>query len=163
MIKLIDTKLADFQSIGPLGRCFFYKSICPYVCVSVCVRSLLRYRLNVFLTQLLKVGCQLFFRDWEALWRSKGKKWSQIWKLLLLKSVKLPRKKKWFWANFALLSRIFLVAMILTPFNGLFSLTPWNLCSFFFFFCAAILDYLQKCSNVRPLLSIIFFPRIPNL
>ena len=32
----------------------FYKSKCPYVCLSVCVWSLLRYRLTVFLTPLLE-------------------------------------------------------------------------------------------------------------
>ena len=36
----------------------FFKSICPYVCLSVC--SLLRNRLNVFLTPLSKVGCSIF-------------------------------------------------------------------------------------------------------
>ena len=48
------------------------------------------------------------FRDSESFWKSNEKKWSQIWKLLLIKGVKLLRKKKvFFWANFALLSRIF--------------------------------------------------------
>ena len=43
-----------------------YKSICPSVCPSVClfvclcVCSLLRYRLNVFLPPLPKVGCPIF-------------------------------------------------------------------------------------------------------
>ena len=37
----------------------FYKSICPYVCLSVCLCgcSLLKYCLNVFLFPLPKVGC----------------------------------------------------------------------------------------------------------
>ena len=39
----------------------FYKLICPYVCVSVCLfLHFLRYRLNVFLPPLPKVGCQNF-------------------------------------------------------------------------------------------------------
>ena len=33
-------------------------SVCPSVCLSVC--SLLRYRSNVFLPPLLKVGCPIF-------------------------------------------------------------------------------------------------------
>ena len=36
----------------------FYKSKCPYVCLSVC--SLLRYRLTVFLPQLPEVECPKF-------------------------------------------------------------------------------------------------------
>ena len=40
----------------------FYKSNCPYVCVSVClcVFHFLRYRLNVFLPPLAEVGCPIF-------------------------------------------------------------------------------------------------------
>ena len=40
----------------------FYKSKCPYVClfVCVCVCSLLRYHLTVFLPPLTKVGCPIF-------------------------------------------------------------------------------------------------------
>ena len=36
------------------------------------------------------------FRVSESLGKSNGKKWSQIWKLLLIKGVKSPRKKKFF-------------------------------------------------------------------
>ena len=51
----------------------FYKSICPSVrlCLSV---HFLRYRSNVFLPPLPKVGCQ----DLESFGKSNGKKWSQI-------------------------------------------------------------------------------------
>ena len=60
------------------------------------------------------------FRDSESLGKSNKKKWSQIWKLLLIKGVKSPRRKKFFGGpNFALLSRIFLVSVFLTPFYGL--------------------------------------------
>ena len=40
----------------------FYKSNCPSVSLSVrvCVCSLLRYRLNVFLPPLPKIGCPIF-------------------------------------------------------------------------------------------------------
>ena len=47
------------------------------------------------------------FRDTESLGKSNGKKWSQIWKLWLIKGVKSPRKKKLvlgrilpYWAGF---------------------------------------------------------------
>ena len=43
----------SFQSIGPLGRC------CLSVCLSV--RSLLMYRLTVFLPPFPEVRCQIFF------------------------------------------------------------------------------------------------------
>ena len=33
-------------------------------------------------------------RDFESLGKSNEKKWSHIWKLLLIKGVKLPQKKK---------------------------------------------------------------------
>ena len=47
-----------FQSIGPLGRCFLYIDLS--VRQFVCVCSLLRYRLNVFLPPLPKFGCPIF-------------------------------------------------------------------------------------------------------
>ena len=43
----------------------------------------------------------------EFLGKSDKKKWSQIWKLLLVKVVKLPHKKMFFW-KFCLTSRFFL-------------------------------------------------------
>ena len=60
----------------------FYKSKCPYVCLSVCVSvHFLRYRLNVFLPPLPEVCWKSnIFRDSESLGKSNGKKWSQIWK-----------------------------------------------------------------------------------
>ena len=59
------------------------------------------------------------FIDSEFLGKSNGKKWSQIWKLLLIKGVKLPRKKNWFLGDFCLTEQDFLVLVFLTPFNGL--------------------------------------------
>ena len=59
------------------------------------------------------------FRDYESLGKSNGNKWSQIWKLLLIKGVKLLRKKNCFQTNFALMSRIVMVLVFLTPPNGL--------------------------------------------
>ena len=71
--------------------------VCVCVCQSVC--SLLRYRLNVFLTPLPEVGCPIFVRDLESLGKSNGKKWSQIVKLLLIKGLHLPRKKSSFFGE----------------------------------------------------------------
>ena len=75
------------------------------------------------------------FRDSESLGKSNGKKWSQIYQLLLIKGVKSPRKKKFvFRANFALLSWIFLVSVFLTPFNGLCAPTSGSPMSKLFLF-----------------------------
>ena len=57
----VDPLLLDGQtSRSPVPA--FYKSICPSVCVfdGVCVCSLLRYRLTVFLPPLSEVGCPIF-------------------------------------------------------------------------------------------------------
>ena len=53
---------AVFFKASALWADAFYKSKCPPVCLSVrvCVRSLLRYRLNVFWPPLPEVGCQIF-------------------------------------------------------------------------------------------------------
>ena len=42
------------------------------------------------------------FRDMESLGKSAGKKWSQNWTFLLESGLKLPRNKKFFFADFAL-------------------------------------------------------------
>ena len=57
------------------------------------------------------------FRFLESLGESNGKKWSQIWKLLLRKGVKLPRIFFFFFffffCEFCLTSRIFSVLVLL--------------------------------------------------
>ena len=72
------------------------------------------------------------FNPWG---KSNGKKWSRIGKLLLKKGVKSRRKIKFaFLANFALLSRIFLVLLFLTPFNSIFAPTSQSpMCKLFRF------------------------------
>ena len=55
------------------------------------------------------------------------------------KGCKSRRKKYCFWANFALLSRIFLVLVFLTPFNVLFAPTSGNPTSKLFIFIFRIL------------------------
>ena len=55
------------------------------------------------------------FRYSESLGKSNGKKWSQIWKLLLIKDVKSPRKKKVFFVGkFCPTIKIFLVSVLLS-------------------------------------------------
>ena len=61
--------------------------------------------------------------DSESLGKSNGKKWSQIYKLLLIKSVKFPRKKKYFLDKFCLTEQVFLVSIFLTSFNNIFAPT----------------------------------------
>ena len=83
----------------------FYKSKCFSVClfVCLCVCSLLMYRLTNILPPLPKVGCQKFLEIRNSRGKRNGKKWSQILKLILIKGVKSPRKKKCFFGEFCLL------------------------------------------------------------
>ena len=51
----------------------------------------------------------------ESLGKGNGKKWSQIKKTFTTRGCKIAAQKKvCFWANFALLSRIFLVLVLLS-------------------------------------------------
>ena len=64
------------------------------------------------------------FRDLESLGKSNGNKWSHIQKKKKRLQIQGRAKKKvGSWANFALLSRFFLVSVFLTRFNGLFAPT----------------------------------------
>ena len=53
-----------------------------------------------------------FFRFSDSLRKTNGKKWSQIWILLLIKDVKSPCKKSLIFNEFCLTSRIFLVSVL---------------------------------------------------
>ena len=77
-------KVSFWTNFALLSRFFCYR------CFSLC--------LTVFLTPLCKVQCPMskLFRFSESLEKSKGKKWSQISKLLLKKSVKSPRRKSFY-------------------------------------------------------------------
>ena len=72
----------------------FYKSKCPSVCRPVCL-SFCLFTFEVPFKRLFAPTSwsrmSQDFRDSESLGKSNGNKWSQIWKLLLIKSVKLPR------------------------------------------------------------------------
>ena len=69
----------------------FYKLKCLSVCVCVC--SLLRYRLNVFLPPLPEVGCPIFLEiqnPWGKVVERSGLRFENF----CLKKVKNRRKKK---------------------------------------------------------------------
>ena len=59
----------------------FYKSICPYVCLVVCL-SVWVFTFEVLFKRLFVPTSQSWmskmFRDPESLGKSNGKKWSQI-------------------------------------------------------------------------------------
>ena len=105
----------NFQSIGPRGDAF-YKLICLYVCVCVCLSGWL-FTFEVPLHSLFALTSQSWMSKIsiysESLVKSNGKKWSQIWKLLLIKGVKLPQQKKFFTDFFYLVN----------PFKRLFAPT----------------------------------------
>ena len=81
----------------------FYKSICPYACLSVCVFVCVftfevpfqRLFAPTSLSQMSKI-----VRDSESLGKSNGKKWSPIWKLFVITRVKLLREKSLFLGEF---------------------------------------------------------------
>ena len=72
----------------------FYKSICLYVCLSVC--SFLEFPFNVLFAPTSQSRMSNIFRDSESLGGSNGKKWSHIWTFLFESGLKFPRKKKVF-------------------------------------------------------------------
>ena len=81
----------------------FYKLKCPSVCLSVrvCVCSLLRYRFNVFLPPLPKVGCPIFLEirnPWGKVIERSGLRFEHF----CLKIVKNRRAKKSFFCWFCL-------------------------------------------------------------
>ena len=83
----------------------FYKWICQYVCLYVCVSvcSLLRYRLNVFLPPLPEIeypNLLEILNPWGKVMERSGLRFENFYKIA-------AQKQACFWANFALLSRIF--------------------------------------------------------
>ena len=74
-----------FLKNRPSGPILFI-SLNVHPCLRPFMCSLLRYRLNVFLAPLPTIRCPKLF--WGI---SNLKKWSQIWKLLLIKGVKSLR------------------------------------------------------------------------
>ena len=80
---------------------------------------------------------------------------SDLKTFLLIKGVKFSRKNSLFCANFALMSRFFLVLVFLTPINSLFSPTSQNPMFIFFGF----LESLAK-SNRKKYIIMIFFQQL---
>ena len=90
-------------------------SVCPSVCLCVC--SLLRYRLLVFLPPLPKVGCPIFLEirnPWGKVMERSGLRYEHF---MFENSLKSPQKKKSFFLHFFRSSSVFGL------FNGLFALT----------------------------------------
>ena len=56
---------------------------------------------------IFRIPMTKLFRFSKSFEETNGKKWSQIWLLLLIKGVKLPQQKVWFSKNFALLAIFF--------------------------------------------------------
>ena len=81
------------QSISRFVRLCVRLSVCLYVCLCVC--SLLRYRLNVFLTPLPEVGCPIFLEIRNP-WGKVMEKSGLIFEHFCLKIVKNCRAKKVF-------------------------------------------------------------------
>ena len=82
-------------------------SLCLFVCLSI--RHTFSHRfIDIFAPTSWSEMSKLF-KCSESLRRSNGKNLSQIWKLLLIKGVKLPHRKKLFCfvANFALPAEFF--------------------------------------------------------
>ena len=74
-------------------------------------------------------------------------------KFLLIKGVKNAAKKKSFWANFAILSRICLVSVFLTPFMVFLPPLPKVQCQNFFWFLEYLGEYnAKKWSQIWTLL-----------
>ena len=138
----------------------FYKTICPYVCVCLFTFEVL-FKCLFALTSwnwMSKIS-----RDSESLGKSNEKRWSQIWKFLLIKGVKSPRQKKvCFGASFALLNRIFLVSVFLTPFNCLFSPTSQSPMSKLFIFSESLGKSNEKKWSQILQLSLIKDVKLPR-
>ena len=135
--------MQDFQSIGPLGRCFpkVEMSVCPCVCLCVC--SLLRYRFNVFLPPLPKFGGPIFLEIWNP-WGKVILRSGLRFEILLFENcIKSPRKKKKkFFADFALQ-------------NMVETTLPNFLLFLFYFFMSRLfvnnysIDRGDRCANTR--------------
>ena len=71
----------------------------PFVCLSV--RSLFEVPFNGLFAPTSRSRMSNIFRDSESLGKSNGKKWSHIQTFLFGSGLKSPRKKKFFFADFA--------------------------------------------------------------
>ena len=85
----------------------FYKSKCPYVCLCVSLSAILSHSISrSFCPHFLKSNVPSFWFS-ESLGKRNGKKWYQILKLLLIKGIKSPWRKSFFYRFFSHLFTFF--------------------------------------------------------
>ena len=72
------------------------------VCLCVCLSPFHKVDFEAYFSPTSRSWGSKIFRNSESLGKSAGKKWSQNWTFLLGSGLKLPRKKKFFFADFAL-------------------------------------------------------------
>ena len=85
-----------YKSICPSVRLSVRLSVCPCVC-----RFTFEVPFNGLFAPTSQSRMSNIFRDSESLGESNGKKWSHIWTFLFENCQKLPRKNKFFFADFA--------------------------------------------------------------
>ena len=88
------------QSISRFVRPSVRLSVCVSVCLSVCLFTF-EVPFNGLFAPTSRSRMSNIFRDSESLEKSNGKKWSHIWTFLFENCQKSPRKKKFFFADFA--------------------------------------------------------------
>ena len=95
-------------------------SICVSVSLSVCL-SVCLFTFEVPFKGLFAPNSRSpmskIFRDLESLGKINEKKWSQIWKLLLIKDVKSPLKKRYFLGNLCFIEQDFFYIYIYVFFS----------------------------------------------
>ena len=98
------------------------KSQNVHLCVCPCAFV---FTFEVWFKRLFAPTSQMsnLFRDLEYFGKSNAKKRSQIWKKLLIKGVKSPRKKKGFLDKFCFSEQNFVGIGVSHSFNGLFAPT----------------------------------------
>ena len=83
----------------------FYKSICPYVRLYVCLFTF-EVPFNGLFAPTSRSRMSNTFRDSESLGKSKGKKWSNIETFLLGSGLKSPHKKSLFFCWFCITKHV---------------------------------------------------------
>ena len=87
------------------------------------------------------------FRDPESLGKSNGKKWSNIWTFLFGSGLKSPRKKKFFFADFALLHRPMALVLLSASVERCFVSRMRGFCMFIYLLCNTFVP-VSKCRGV---------------
>ena len=100
----------------------FYKSICPSVCLCVCVFTFEVPFKRLFAPTSRSRMSNIFTAS-ESLGKSNVKKWSQIWTFLFENCWKSCHKKKFFFSTFSLFFDLLRFSVF---FNSLFAPTSQN-------------------------------------